>query len=71
MNTNNNSTNYFQNNNNYNNQINNINNYNRPFQNQLIKIENNVTGYQITPNNIKFKSLLDIQNIGNQNLNIL
>ena len=69
MNTNNNSTNYFQNNN-YNNQINNINNYNRPFQNQLIKIENNVTGYQITPNNIKFKSLLDIQNIGNQNLNI-
>ena len=69
MNTNNNSTNYIQNNN-YNNQINNINNYNRPFQNQLIKIENNVTGYQITPNNIKFKSLLDIQNIGNQNLNI-
>ena len=49
---------------------NNINNYNRPIQNQLIKIEQNVTGYQIIPNNIKYKSLLDIQNIGNQNLNI-
>ena len=49
---------------------NNINNYNRPIQNQLIKIERNVTGYQIIPNNIKYKSLLDIQNIGNQNLNI-
>ena len=54
------------------NQIRNINNndYNRPIQNQLIKIEQNITGYQIIPNNIKYKSLLDIQNIGNQNLNI-
>mgnify|MGYP002625699966 FL=1 len=54
-----------------NNQNNNINNYNnRPAQNQLIKIEQNVIGYQIISTNIKYKSLLDIQNIGNQNLNI-
>ena len=57
-------------NNTYSNQNNNINNYNKPIQNQLIKIENNITGYQIIPNNIKFKSLLDIQDIGNQNLYI-
>ena len=67
---------YFTNNNNfknntYTNQNNNINNYyNKTFQNQLIKIEKNVTGYQIIPNNIKFKSLLDIQDLGTQNLNI-
>ena len=55
----------------YNTQNKNINNYNnRPNQNPLIKIENNITGYQIISNNIKYKSLLDIQNIGNQNLNI-
>ena len=50
---------------NYNN-YNNITNMNRPF----IKIEKNVVGYQIISNNIKFKSLIDIQNIGNQNINI-
>ena len=59
-------------NNNINNANNiNYNNYNnRANKNQLIKIEINVTGYQIISNNIKYKSLLDIQNIGNQNLNI-
>ena len=55
----------------YNSQNNNINNnYNKPIQKQLIIIEQNVIGYQIIPNNIKYKCLLDIQNIGNQNLNI-
>ena len=73
MNMNNNLNNYMGNqmNNNlysYNNDANynNFNNINRPF----IKIEKNVVGYQIISNNIKFKSLIDIQNIGNQNINI-
>ena len=57
------------NNNLYNNNYN-INNYNNYFQRLFIKRENNIGGYQIISNNIKFKSLIDIQNIGNQNLNI-
>ena len=50
---------------------NNINYYlnNNSFQ-RFLNSEKNVTGYQIVSNNIKFKSLIDIQNIGNQNLNI-
>jgi hypothetical protein len=60
------------NNNMYNNQMGNYlnNNYNYNYQRPLIRIEKNVTGYQVISNNIKFKSLIDVQNIGNQNLNI-
>ena len=60
------------NNNLYNNNNNNYQNNNFNYNNQrpFIKIEKNITGYQIISNNIKFKSLIDIQNIGNQNLNI-
>ena len=56
---------------------NNLPNNNYNFQNNnfyqqksFIKIEKNVIGYQIISKNIKFKSLVDVQNIGNQNLNI-
>ena len=72
MNSNINNLNNNMNNNNINNYpYNNINynNFSNNFQRPFIKIEKNVTGYQIISNNIKFKSLLDIQNIGNQNLN--
>ena len=61
----NNNTNNFMNNN-YN--IN-KNLFNNSFQ-RFLNSDKNVTGYQIISNNIKFKSLIDIQNIGNQNLNI-
>ena len=47
----------------------NKNSFNNSFQ-RFLNSDKNVTGYQIISNNIKFKSLIDIQNIGNQNLNI-
>ena len=72
----NNNQNFNQNNINYN-MNNNLPNNNYNFQNNnfyqqksFIKIEKNVIGYQIISKNIKFKSLVDVQNIGNQNLNI-
>jgi hypothetical protein len=72
----NNNQNFNQNNINFN-MNNNLSNNNYNFQNNnfyhqasFIKIEKNVIGYQIISKNIKFKSLLDVQNIGNQNLNI-
>ena len=72
----NNNQNFNQNNINYN-MNNNLSNNNYNFQNNnfyhptsFIKIEKNVIGYQIISKNIKFKSLVDVQNIGNQNLNI-
>ena len=49
---------------------NNFQNNNFYYQKSFIKIEKNVIGYQIISKNIKFKSLVDVQNIGNQNLNI-
>ena len=66
-----NNMNNFMNNNLYNNMNNNLQNniFNKNIY-SFIKKEKNVTGYQIISNNIKFKSLIDIQNIGNQNLNI-
>ena len=45
----------------------NYNNIKQPF----IKIEKNVLGYQIFSKNIKFNSLIDVQNIGNQNMNTI
>ena len=73
---NNNMNNFINNNNINNNMNNNVNNniYNNNLQNNnyqrtFINIEKNVVGYQIISKNIKFKSLIDVQNIGNQNIN--
>ena len=63
------SSNFNLNNNNLN--MNNLinNNLNYINKNAFMAVSKNVTGYQIISRNIKYSSLIDIQNIGNQNMN--